>query len=47
MRGTDGVRVTEHKQRGHLNRGGVYFYNTTEEIDRMIEILRAAVRFFS
>jgi cysteine desulfurase / selenocysteine lyase len=28
-------------------RASFYFYNTTEEIDRMIEILRAAVRFFS
>jgi cysteine desulfurase / selenocysteine lyase len=28
-------------------RASFYFYNTIEEIDRMIEILRAAVRFFS
>ncbi len=28
-------------------RASFYFYNTTEEIDRMIEILRHAVRFFS
>jgi len=28
-------------------RASFYFYNTTEEIDRMIEILRASVRFFS
>jgi cysteine desulfurase/selenocysteine lyase len=28
-------------------RASFYFYNTTQEIDRMIEILRAAVRFFS
>ena len=28
-------------------RASFYFYNTTEEIDRMIEILGAAVRFFS
>jgi cysteine desulfurase/selenocysteine lyase len=28
-------------------RASFYFYNTEEEIDRMIEILRAAVRFFS
>jgi cysteine desulfurase/selenocysteine lyase len=28
-------------------RASFYFYNTTEEIDRMIEILREAVRFFS
>jgi cysteine desulfurase/selenocysteine lyase len=28
-------------------RASFYFYNTKEEIDRMIEILRAAVRFFS
>ena len=28
-------------------RASFYFYNTTAEIDRMIEILRAAVRFFS
>lgn len=28
-------------------RASFYFYNTTSEIDRMIEILRAAVRFFS
>lgn len=28
-------------------RASFYFYNTTEEIDRMIEILHAAVRFFS
>jgi len=28
-------------------RASFYFYNTTEEIDRMIEILRSAVRFFS
>ena len=28
-------------------RASFYFYNTTEEIDRMIEILEAAVRFFS
>jgi cysteine desulfurase/selenocysteine lyase len=28
-------------------RASFYFYNTREEIDRMIEILRAAVRFFS
>jgi len=28
-------------------RASFYFYNTTEEIDRMIEILRDAVRFFS
>src|SRR3982075_242753 len=28
-------------------RASFYFYNTIEEIDQMIEILRAAVRFFS
>ncbi len=28
-------------------RASFYFYNTTEEIDRMIEILQNAVRFFS
>jgi cysteine desulfurase/selenocysteine lyase len=28
-------------------RASFYFYNTTEEIDRMIEILHHAVRFFS
>jgi cysteine desulfurase/selenocysteine lyase len=28
-------------------RASFYFYNTIEEIDRMIEILHAAVRFFS
>jgi cysteine desulfurase / selenocysteine lyase len=28
-------------------RASFYFYNTTEEIDRMIEILQKAVRFFS
>ena len=28
-------------------RASFYFYNTTEEIDRMMEILHAAVRFFS
>ena len=28
-------------------RASFYFYNTTEEIDRMIEILRAAAQFFS
>jgi len=28
-------------------RASFYFYNTTAEVDRMIEILRAAVRFFS
>jgi cysteine desulfurase/selenocysteine lyase len=28
-------------------RASFYFYNTTEEINRMIEILHAAVRFFS
>src|SRR5439155_4858341 len=28
-------------------RASFYFYNTTEEIDRMTEILRDAVRFFS
>src|SRR6058998_724981 len=28
-------------------RASFYFYNTTEEIDRMIDILNAAVRFFS
>src|SRR5437764_10425090 len=28
-------------------RASFYFYNTTEEIDQMIEILSAAVRFFS
>jgi cysteine desulfurase / selenocysteine lyase len=28
-------------------RASFYFYNTTDEIDRMIEILHAAVRFFS
>lgn len=28
-------------------RASFYFYNTIEEIDRMIDILRAAVRFFS
>ena len=28
-------------------RASFYFYNTTEEIDRMIEILQRAVRFFS
>jgi cysteine desulfurase/selenocysteine lyase len=28
-------------------RASFYFYNTTREIDRMIEILHAAVRFFS
>jgi cysteine desulfurase/selenocysteine lyase len=28
-------------------RASFYFYNTTEEIDRMIEILRAAAQFFA
>jgi cysteine desulfurase/selenocysteine lyase len=28
-------------------RASFYFYNTTDEIDRMIEILREAVRFFA
>jgi len=28
-------------------RASFYFYNTTAEIDRMIEILDGAVRFFS
>ena len=28
-------------------RASFYFYNTTEEVDRMIDILAAAVRFFS
>ena len=28
-------------------RASFYFYNTTEEIDRMIEILRDAARFFA
>jgi cysteine desulfurase/selenocysteine lyase len=28
-------------------RASFYFYNTSEEIDRMIEILQAAMRFFS
>ena len=28
-------------------RASFYFYNTREEIDRMIEILQAAARFFS
>jgi cysteine desulfurase/selenocysteine lyase len=28
-------------------RASFYFYNTIEEIDRMNEILHAAVRFFS
>ena len=28
-------------------RASFYFYNTTAEIDRMIEILREAVRFFA
>lgn len=28
-------------------RASFYFYNTTEEIDQMIEILQRAVRFFS
>jgi cysteine desulfurase/selenocysteine lyase len=28
-------------------RASFYFYNTAAEIDRMIEILRAAIRFFS
>ena len=28
-------------------RASFYFYNTTAEIDRMMEILRAAVRFFT
>src|SRR5262245_65483120 len=28
-------------------RASFYFYNTIEEIDRMMEILHAAVRFFS
>jgi cysteine desulfurase/selenocysteine lyase len=28
-------------------RASFYFYNTEEEIDRMIDILRDAVRFFS
>lgn len=28
-------------------RASFYFYNTIEEIDRMVEILRAAIRFFS
>jgi cysteine desulfurase/selenocysteine lyase len=28
-------------------RASFYFYNTLEEIDRMIEILHTAVRFFS
>jgi cysteine desulfurase/selenocysteine lyase len=27
-------------------RASFYFYNTTEEIDRMVEILHAAVQFF-
>jgi cysteine desulfurase/selenocysteine lyase len=28
-------------------RASFYFYNTKEEIDRMIEILRDAIRFFA
>jgi len=28
-------------------RASFYFYNSMEEIDRMMEILHAAVRFFS
>ncbi len=28
-------------------RASFYFYNTMAEIDRMMEILRAAVRFFA
>jgi cysteine desulfurase/selenocysteine lyase len=28
-------------------RASFYFYNTTAEIDRMIEILSAAARFFA
>jgi cysteine desulfurase/selenocysteine lyase len=28
-------------------RASFYFYNTIEEIDRMMEILQRAVRFFS
>jgi cysteine desulfurase/selenocysteine lyase len=28
-------------------RASFYFYNTKEEIDRMIDILQDAVRFFS
>jgi cysteine desulfurase/selenocysteine lyase len=28
-------------------RASFYFYNTTDEIDRMIEILQKAARFFS
>jgi cysteine desulfurase/selenocysteine lyase len=28
-------------------RASFYFYNTTEEVDRMIDILHEAVRFFS
>jgi cysteine desulfurase/selenocysteine lyase len=28
-------------------RASFYFYNTIDEIDRMIEILRAAARFFT
>jgi cysteine desulfurase/selenocysteine lyase len=27
-------------------RASFYFYNTTEEVDRMVEILRAAHQFF-
>ena len=28
-------------------RASFYFYNTSEEIDRMVEVLRAATRFFA
>jgi cysteine desulfurase/selenocysteine lyase len=28
-------------------RASFYFYNTIEEVDRMIEILRTAAKFFS
>jgi cysteine desulfurase/selenocysteine lyase len=28
-------------------RASFYFYNTTDEIDRMVEILRDAARFFA
>lgn len=32
---------------GFETRASFYFYNTTEEVDRMIDILRDAARFFA
>ena len=43
----DELRVAHILSAAKVSRASFYFYNTMEEIDRMIEILHIAVRFFS